>query len=462
MEPDVDEVISRISQYTGRRAISRWRALAETCPSLALLAYERALQEIIRSTWDITQYKVVLNAYNKHAAANNAPPLSSDEPWLQDTQADISRTFNKLEMELKNYTSSLIKESIRISHQDLAAHHRKTGDTNNALRSLTKAREYCTSSTQVADLSFAILDLAMDSHNHKLAESYIGKAEGALDAATSKDNKQDAASRAKIPGTPGISSSESKEKDRARSIERLNVAKGLSYLGQGCYAKAASVFLKVSREAGQYPDMDALITPTDLAIYTALCALATFTRQELKERVIENTELRALLENEPRLKRILILFWENKHKEVLKFLDDWHPTYRVDIYLSNHIHTIIKLIQDRAILQYFSPFSSVSIFKAAEAFGCSPDKLLERVTESISQNTLHAKIDLPNGLILAHENELRADLFRNAIESAEQIEHESKAALLRLMLIHADVVVKDVQIPDISRGGKSTMPSGMK
>ncbi|EGG03797.1 uncharacterized protein MELLADRAFT_44456 [Melampsora larici-populina 98AG31] len=436
MDLNVDEVISRISQYTGRREISRWRALAEACPSLALLAYERALQEIVRSTWDIPQYKVVLNAYNKHATANNAPLLSSDETWLQETQAEISRTFNKLEMELKNYTSSLIKESIRISHQDLAAHHRKTGDTNNALRSLTKAREYCTSSTQVAELSFAILDLAMDSHNHKLAESYINKAEGALDAAASKDNKQDAAARAKIPGTPG-----------------------LSYLGQGCYAKAASVFLKVSREAGQYPDMDAVI---DLAIYTGLCALATFTRQELKERVIENTELRALLENEPRLKRVLVLFWENKHKEVLKFLDDWHPTYRVDIYLSNHIHTIIKLIQDRAILQYFSPFSSVSIFKAAEAFGCSPDKLLERVTESISQKTLHAKIDLPNGLILAHEDELRADLFRNAIESAEQLEYESKAALLRLMLIQADVVVKDLHNPDSIRGGKSMMTSGMK
>lgn len=73
-----------------------------------------------------------------------------------------------------------------------------TGDQNNAMRSLAKAREQCSNSAQVAEISFALLDLAMDSHTQKSAENYIGKAEGALEAlASSKENKHDASSKAK-------------------------------------------------------------------------------------------------------------------------------------------------------------------------------------------------------------------------------------------------------------------------
>lgn len=45
----------------------------------------------------------------------------------------------------------------------------------------------------------------------------------------------------------------SNEKERVRRTERLNVARGLSALAQGSFMKAATAFLRVSREAGQYP-----------------------------------------------------------------------------------------------------------------------------------------------------------------------------------------------------------------
>lgn len=121
------------------------------------------------------------------------------------------------------------------------------------------------------------------------------------------------------------------------------------------------------------------------------------------------------------------------------------PIYRSDIYLAQHIHAIIYEIQERAILQYFSPFSSVALAKASEAFGWPEDKLLHRVLQSIHSKVLHAKIDVPNGLILAHQSDPRADLFRNSIESAGAMELDSKAALLRLMLVQADLLVKDPQ-----------------
>lgn len=67
-----------------------------------------------------------------------------------------------------------------------------------------------------------------------------------------------------------------------------------------------------------------MVTTPDLAVYTTLCALATFTRPELKQKVVENVELRSLLEFEPQLKRILNLFVDNKHQEILQFLEDSH------------------------------------------------------------------------------------------------------------------------------------------
>lgn len=113
------------------------------------------------------------------------------------------------------------------------------------------------------------------------------------------------------------------------------------------------------------------------------------------------------------------------------------------------------MIQEQAILQYFSPFSSVKLSKAAEAFGWSEARLQERVIQSITHKTLRAKIDVPNGLVLAQQDQPRTTLLRNSIEMSDDMEFGTKMALLRLKLIQADVLVKDDlsgNPPDASRG----------
>lgn len=56
--------------------------------------------------------------------------------------------------------------------------------------------------------------------------------------------------------------------------------------------KAARKFVEVSPEPGS--SFDRLLAPEDIAMYGGLCALATFTREEMKRRVLDNSSFKNL------------------------------------------------------------------------------------------------------------------------------------------------------------------------
>jgi COP9 signalosome complex subunit 1 len=54
------------------------------------------------------------------------------------------------------------------------------------------------------------------------------------------------------------------------------------------------------------------------------------------------------------------------------------------------------MIQSRAIVQYFTPFSSVSLSRMAGAFGYSESKMDAEVLRLIEEGCLKARIDSRN------------------------------------------------------------------
>ena len=59
-----------------------------------------------------------------------------------------------------------------------------------------------------------------------------------------------------------------------------------------------------------------------MAVYGTLCALATFRRGEIKERVLGSTLFRKFLESEPKLVEILQKFFHSEFSVCLTILDE--------------------------------------------------------------------------------------------------------------------------------------------
>lgn len=64
-------------------------------------------------------------------------------------------------------------------------------------------------------------------------------------------------------------------------------------------SQAARKFVEVAPELGS--SFDRVVSPEDIAVYGGLCALATFSREEMKRKVLDNTSFKHFLDLVPQV-----------------------------------------------------------------------------------------------------------------------------------------------------------------
>jgi 26S proteasome subunit RPN7/PCI domain len=146
----------------------------------------------------------------------------------------------------------------------------------------------------------------------------------------------------------------------------LHAAVGLFELKRGQYLQAAENFLACDVCVdGNFPEA---VTGSDIAIYGALTALAAYDRSTLQTFVIQNQEFKKFLELVPGLYKIVADFQHCRYAQCFEALEKLKPSLMLDIYLAPHVSRIFTIVRDKGVVQYFRPFSSISIPKMADAF----------------------------------------------------------------------------------------------
>jgi COP9 signalosome complex subunit 1 len=101
----------------GRTALDRLFHVMTACPALAGGAAAHAARTI-PGTRDPALYAALQAAYDAARARADLPPFADtvrpDRAWADATATRNSAERQKLEVELKNYTNNMIKESIRV------------------------------------------------------------------------------------------------------------------------------------------------------------------------------------------------------------------------------------------------------------------------------------------------------------------------------------------------------------
>lgn len=182
--------------------------------------------------------------------------------------------------------------------------------------------------------------------------------------------------------------------DEERSLQPyIRITKGLGNLGSEKFEDAAKAFLETDSNVAP-AEYSELATPNDVAIYGGLLALATMDREELQEKLLDNQKFRIFLEMEPHIRKAVSLFVNGRYSACLAILESYRPDYLLDIYLQKHIPTIYSQIRNKCIVQYFIPFSCVTLESMNEAFAAPGESVEKELAAMIKNGDLHARINM--------------------------------------------------------------------
>ncbi|KAI0826182.1 PCI-domain-containing protein [Irpex lacteus] len=431
-----------ISSYSGRTVVDRLTWIIQQSPSIAPQALQIAMVHVPQLR-DGNVVTALHYAYEQAAAGQDEfPPFEEltkvDQAWLDELARRNNEDRVKLEVELKTYTSNMIKESIRMAYRDLGEFYRTIGDYQSSLKQYQKLRDVCTTSQHVLDMCLSVLELLIESRNFGLITSYVYKAEPALDATTNilRNSNQGPTATSAPPGKEKIAA----EREKVQS--KLDLATALSHMAQGTYDKAASYFLKIGSIKSLGNWIGTLISASDIAIYGTLCALASFPRSSIKAQLIDNDSFGVYVEQEPYVRELVEAYMSSKFKAVLEILDRYSTRHFLDLYLSSHVVNLTNHIRSRALVLYFQPFASIKLESLSAAFGWTPDYLEQQVVSLIQAGEIQARIDKQNKILKAKDTDQRAALYSRALKAGRDMQATNRKLLLRMRLQQAELIIK--------------------
>ena len=253
-----------------------------------------------------------------------------------------------------------------MGNEDLGNHYQAIGDLPKAFDSFSRMRQDVSMAHHIIEICKHIIEVAIEQKNWIAVNSNVQKIRGVL-------------------GTP---------MDDPFLQPYLCATEGLSLMDAGEYYNAALRFL--TTEAGMSSTSNSVVSPNDIAVYGGLCALATMERSELHTQVLENSDFRHYLELEPHIRRAITFFVNSRYSACLGILEAYRTDYWLDIHLQKHIDDIYHLVRSKCIVQYFIPFSCVTLDSLNAAFMPAGKTIDKELAMMIQRKELEARIDTQN------------------------------------------------------------------
>lgn len=420
---------SYISNYRGRTVFRRLHLIASCSIALQDEAARLAVAEA-KKGYDINNYNEAV-ALLSSISGRDAKQLT-EAGWLSEREKKNAAETKRLENELKQYKNNLIRESIRMGSEELGVHYHNTSDPANALKSFNRMRDYCTTPTHIANTAFRVIAVNIEQKNWLGVQSQVNKIRGL----------------------------QMKPEETAKNAPKVSAAQGLQHMSLGEYRDAANSFLNTDFSLGD--TYNEVISSNDVAVYGGLCALASMSRSELQSKVLDNTNFRSFLELEPHIRRAINSFCASKYSQCLEILESYRADYLLDIYLQDQLRTIYQKIRTKSIVQYFQPFSRVTLDSMEQMFGgsagtsttngtngtsshagsSSSETFRNELISMIESNALKARIDLENNVLIAYEESPRAVMQQQALDTVDNFIREARIKLLRLNAINGGLDVK--------------------
>lgn len=407
------------SQYSGFTKFARLNFIAEKFPALKAACTRVLLRELTNSS-NAQLYMQVL----MEASAELRAELGCDESIAQSMTQNNQARLDALDNELAAAKSAMIKEGVRLGHSYIGQLFYQTGNLGEALKAFLRSREFCTMPRHTIDMCLNVITVSIDMHQFFNASNFIGKV---------VDNLGDDI-----------------------VIGKLQAASALVDLCERKFRSAALKFLSVSPLLGN--QFNSTVSEEDIAIYGTILAIATFERTDLRSRLIENKPfINTYLNLVPDLKALVMGFYSGDYATAIQKLTDLHPRLLCDIHLHNHVHDLSVKINERMLLQYFSPYCSVDLSRMATQLQMTPAVLEGALVELISSGKLAARIDSRTNTLHRRERNLRSDTVAKVLAVSTVHRTSICRDILRLSMAKQGFVLGDMT----NAGGRMGVDAGM-
>uniref|UniRef100_A0A5B6ZHT0 Putative COP9 signalosome complex subunit 1 n=1 Tax=Davidia involucrata TaxID=16924 RepID=A0A5B6ZHT0_DAVIN len=395
------------SLYSGRTKFTRLLFIADRCDNVSMQSEAlRMAYDEIKKGENTQLFREVAQKIDGRLGPNYGP----DPAWADAVDRRAEQRKEKLENELNAYRTNLIKESIRMGYNDFGDFYYVHGALPDAFKNYVRTRDYCTTSKHIIHMCLNAILVSIEMGQFAHVTSYVGKAEqnpDALDPIT---------------------------------VAKLRCAAGLSLLEAKKYKLAARKFLETGHELGN--NYTEVIASQDIATYGGLCALASFDRTELKNKVIDNINFRNFLELVPEVRELIHDFYSSHYASCLDYLGSLEANLLLDIHLHDHVETLYDQIRHKALIQYTHPFVSVDLHMMANAFKTSVAGLEKELEALITDNQIQARIDSHNKILYARHADQRNSTFQRVLQTGTEFDRDVRAMLLRVNLIKHDYNIR--------------------
>jgi COP9 signalosome complex subunit 1 len=224
-------------------------------------------------------------------------------------------------------------------------------------------------------------------------------------------------------------------------LSYLKMVFGIAYLHSDKYYDAAKSFLETG-DLATCQSYSSIASANDVATYGGLLALASMDRAELQSRVLDNTNFRNYLELEPHIRKAVSMFVNGRYSACLAILESYRADYLLDIHLQKHVAAIYSQIRSKCIVQYFIPFSCVTLDSMNQAFAKPGDSLDAELITMIRSGKLQARINTIDRLLVAVSSDNRVDMQTKGLEAARGYEKGAIERIRRMSIAAADLEVK--------------------
>jgi len=311
---------------------------------------------------------------------------------------------------------------MQMGNEDMGHFYYSCGDWSAAHKAYLRMREHCTSSKHLADMILRLVFVSIAQKSWLSVNSHIAK----------------------------VDSTQLKGEEKTKLEPIVSACIGLAHMCTGSFRDAAVSFLNVSptfltaEPAGGIVWQKEVLTGNDIAVYGGLCALASMDRNELQDQVLLNSDFRNFLELEPHIRRAINLFCNSKYSACLEVLEGYRNDYLLDVYMSSVLTSIYGRIRTKSIVQYFIPFSCVTLDEMAQKFQLTGEyaSIEDELEAMINNGTLDARIDLVDRLLISPPTNPRYSVHADALAMAEAYDHTLRLRLTRLNMLAAGMEVR--------------------
>ena len=274
------------SNYSGKVKVDRLLHIARVCPSLKKDCYRLAVEEV-RKGIDVGIYDRVMEEGQKLLGAEEC---QFDAAWMTQQTTKNEKHVRYLEDEIQRWRNLSNREKICSSYLEAAEYCVSIGNFNTAISRYIEAKSYAGDTKMLLDINLKIMITSIKSGQFGHVKSEASHALASEDIF--KDNK---------------------------FKSKVLCCLALYNLYNGRYDMA--VHNLIDCHFSVYNQFPQILSGADIALYGGLCALASFSRIQLKKRVLDNTEFKRFLELQPKVGALIQGFYDSEYGKVMSGLN---------------------------------------------------------------------------------------------------------------------------------------------